>query len=56
MKNCIYILLFFASSVIAAPIKKDKALLKLAIYEYKQLRYAYAITVFKSYLNKQKFW
>lgn len=53
MKNWIYIILFFASSAMAAPTKKDKALLKLAKNEYKQLRYAYAITVFKSYLQKQ---
>lgn len=53
MKNWIYIILLFAISAIASPTKKDKALLKLAKNEYKQLRYAYAITIFKSYLLKQ---
>ena len=32
--------------------KKDKALLRLAMNEYNQYRYAYAIPIFKSYLQK----
>lgn len=53
MKNWIYLILLFATSAIAAPTKKDESLLKLAKYEYKQLRYSYAITVIKTYLLKQ---
>lgn len=53
MKNWLYILLFIATNATAEPTKKDKYLLKLAKTEYKQLRYAYAITAFKSYLLKQ---
>lgn len=32
--------------------KKDKALFRLAMNEYNQFRYAYAIPIFKSYLHK----
>lgn len=52
MKRFIYILFILATTTLAAQTKKDKALFKLAMYEYNQYRFAYAIPIFKSYLQK----
>lgn len=52
MKRLTYIFfIFLCTSVMAQP-KKDKALLRLAMNEFNQYRYAYAIPIFKSYLQK----
>lgn len=57
MKNKPYILLLVLIAIsintLEAQSRKQKGLLKLAQQEYKQLRFAYAIPVFKQYLLKQ---
>lgn len=53
MKRLIYIFFLFVTNVLVAQSKRDASLFKLANFEYNQLRYAYAIPIFKSYLFKQ---
>lgn len=57
MKNKPYILLLVLMAIsintLQAQSRKQKGLLKLAQQEYKQLRFAYAIPVYKQYLLKQ---
>ncbi|MFM1928957.1 MAG: hypothetical protein RL387_285 [Bacteroidota bacterium] len=52
-RHFIILLLILLVNDAFAQVKKDKALLKTAKYEHNQLRFAYAIPVFKSYLQKQ---
>lgn len=52
MKRLTYIFFIFLSTAVMAQPKKDKALFRLAMNEYNQYRYAYAIPIFKSYLQK----
>ncbi len=53
MNRLLYILLsFLILTTASAQSRKDKAIFKLAHSEYKQLRYAYAIPIFKSFLVK----
>ena len=58
MKNKKYLFLFilvaFSIQTLQAQSRKQKGLLKLAQQEYKYLRFAYAIPVYKQYLSKQK--
>lgn len=58
MKNKLHILLLVLLAIsfntIQAQNRKQKGLLKLANQEYKQLRFAYAIPVYKQFLLKQK--
>ena len=53
MKKILLIFSVLFTSLAMAQSKNDKALLKLAKYEYNHYRYAYAIPIFKSYLYNQ---
>ena len=58
MKNKQFLLLILmiamSTHALHAQSRKQKGLLKLAQQEYKNLRFAYAIPVFKKYLSLQK--